>query len=112
MAESKKLKKCVNYLFEKETHKIKHSKTSLFEHLINVFNILKSWKCSEEICFAGLFHSIYGNEIFKIQVEKDREKIKDLIGQEAEKIVFDFNQNRNISKETSIVSLANDLDHV
>ena len=33
-----------------------------------------------DICYAGLFHSIYGNEIFSVKTETDRQIIEKLIG--------------------------------
>ena len=101
----------INYLISKKTQNIPHHNKSFFQHLLNVYNTLRKWNCPEDICFAGLFHSIYGNEIFKVQTEKNREVVKDIIGEQAEKIVFNFNQNRMLSNETKIISFANDLDH-
>jgi Rps23 Pro-64 3,4-dihydroxylase Tpa1-like proline 4-hydroxylase len=101
---------CINYLVSKKTQDIPHNNKTFFQHLLNVYNKLKKWNCNENICYAGLFHSIYGNEIFNVQIEKDREVIKDLIGIEAETLVYDFNKDRFKTKELRIISLANNLD--
>ncbi len=103
--------KCINYLITKKTQQVSHYNKSLFQHLINVYNTLRKWKCNEDICYAGLFHSIYGNEYFKQQTEKDRNIIKNLIGPKSELIVFQFNQNRIQNKDTRTISFANQLDH-
>lgn len=102
--------RCINYLISKKTQNIDHSNKSLFKHLINVYDKLRHWNLDEDICYAGLFHSIYGNESFDIQIEKDRNIIKDLIGSKAENLVYLFNQDRYQNKELKIISLANELD--
>ena len=103
--------KCVNYLVSKKTQQIPHYKKNLFQHLINVYDKLREWKCDEDVCYAGLFHSIYGNEYFKEQVEKDRNVIKNLIGEKAENLVYSYNKDRYQNKDLKIISLANELDH-
>lgn len=102
---------CVNYLFDKKTNLIPHSKGNFLDHLIEVYNILRKWNCNEDICFAGLLHSVYGNDIFQHQIEKDRKVISNLVGTKAEKIIFTFNKNRQENKEVSLISFANDLSH-
>lgn len=103
--------KCINYLVSKKTQEVPHYKKNLFQHLINVYNTLRMWKREEDLCYAGLFHSIYGNEYFTHQVEKDRFIIENLIGSRAESIVYQYNKDRNQNKNTRIISLANRLDH-
>lgn len=100
----------INYLISKKTQNIPHNGKSFFQHLVGVYDKLRYWQCDEDICFAGLFHSIYGNEIFKTVVEKDRNIIKDLIGNKAENLVYLFNQDRYQNKQLKIISLANELD--
>ena len=102
---------CINYLISKKTQQIPHYNKSFFQHLINVYNKLRRWKCEEDICYAGLFHSIYGNEYFKKETEKNRDIIKNLIGDKAENLVYLYNIDRYQNKSTRIISLANQLDH-
>ena len=101
---------CINYLINKKTNLIQHFKSNFFNHLINTYNILRSWKCNEDICFAGLFHSIYGNEFFKLKISENREEIKNLIGEKSEKFVYDFNNNRLAYDELKLISFANELE--
>jgi hypothetical protein len=103
--------KCINYLVNKKTQEISHHDKNLFQHLVNVYNKLRKWKCEEDICYAGLFHSIYGNEYFQQETESNRDVIKELIGDKAEGLVHLFNQNRIQNKDIRIISLANQLDH-
>tara|TARA_R100001480_G_scaffold83722_1_gene91886 strand:- start:551 stop:1426 length:876 start_codon:yes stop_codon:yes gene_type:complete len=103
--------KCINYLISKKTQEVPHYNKNLFQHLINVYDKLRKWKCNEDICYAGLFHSIYGNESFTQKIETDRSIIKNLIGSKAESLVYQYNNDRNQNKNTRIISLANKLDH-
>ena len=102
---------CINYLISKRTQQVSHYKKNLFQHLVNVYNKLREWRCEEDVCYAGLFHSIYGNEHFKEQIEKDRIVIKNLIGEKAENLVYLYNKDRYQNKNLKIISLANELDH-
>ena len=54
--------------------------------------ILSEGNCSDALCVAGLFHSIYGTVVFrpKMVPMDDRDKIKDLIGIESENLVYQF----------------------
>jgi hypothetical protein len=106
MLESIKYIKCINYLISKKTHTIYNNETTIFQSLLNVYNILRKWECSEDVCYAGLFHLI-----FKIETEKNRHIIKELIGEKSEKIVFDFNKNISSSLETNLIHFANKLNH-
>ena len=101
---------CINYLINKKTNTIPHYNKSLFQHLVNVYNKLRSWDCNEDICYAGLFHSIYGNEIFSVKTETDRQTIEKLIGKKAEYLVYLYNKDRYHNKDLKIIFLANELD--
>jgi len=103
--------KCINYLIFKKTQEVPHYNKNLFQHLINVYNKLRKWRLEEDLCYAGLFHSVYGNEYFTHKVETDRSVIKNLIGSKAESLVYQYNNDRNQNKNTRIISLANKLDH-
>lgn len=98
--------KSINYLINKKTQNLFDKEKSLFQHLINVYNILRKWNCCEDVCFAGIFYCVYENKIS----EKNRETIKDIIGEKAEKIIFDFNKNKFLSDETKIIFFAINLE--
>ncbi len=101
---------CINYLISKKTNQIPHNNNNLFNHLVNVYNKLRKWNCHEDICYAGLFHSIYGNDSFTFKTETNREAIKKLIGKDSELLVYLYNQDRYQNKKLKIISLANELD--
>lgn len=83
----------INYLVSKKTQDIPHGQDSLFQHSVNIYNKLRFWKCSEDVCFAGLFNFIYS-------IEKDRNIIQNIIGTKSENLIH---------KNLKIISLADKL---
>jgi hypothetical protein len=69
-----------------------HSGRRLIDHLLGVYRLLDSWGDAPEICRAGLFHSIYGTNIFTVKSAgfDDRPAIRDAIGAAAERLAFLF----------------------
>ena len=104
---------CINYLISKNTQSIPHNDKTFFDHLNSVYSLLKKVKAPEHVCRAGLFHSIYGNDVFNIPIEKDRQIIKSLIGEKAEQLVFTFNNTPREklikNKNKDIQTLIDDL---
>ena len=87
-------KRYIDFLKKYKANLKKHSEDRyLLEHLIGTYNLLKYWGMRKNVCVAGLFHSVYGNEYFtdKVLDIKDRRLIIDLIGEEAELLVYYFN---------------------
>lgn len=80
----------VDYLIELGCDKVKHSKTTLLNHLIGVRDILQEQGAPEYLQDAGLFHSVYGTTYFKPQVTQNRLIVQDLIGEQAELLVWYF----------------------
>jgi len=101
-----KYNNCINFLLNKNCNKINHSKSNFYNHLINTYNILKKWKQSEDLCYAGMFHNIYGNKYFNANLDVSREDIKSLIGEHAENLIFQYT---NINRESIIESKNNEL---
>lgn len=107
------------YLKSVNTHKIAHSGRTLFEHLYGTYNILVNEGQPEHICLAGLFHSIYGTNTFLHISETNRDIIRNIIGNDAEKLVWLFSnpdrknnwQNLNLMSDDinalKIIELAN-----
>jgi len=67
-----------------------HINGNLLEHLKGTSELLIKWGNREELCNAGLYHSVYGTQEYNKQVINDRSKVINIIGEEAEKIVFYF----------------------
>jgi hypothetical protein len=106
----------IAYLTEKNTRNILHGQRSLFDHLVGVYDLLKKYDQREDLCLAGLFHSIYGTTSFTSQTETDRTVIKNIIGEEAEKIVWNFSKRpmdknwNHRNNEIKILSLCNQVE--
>jgi hypothetical protein len=64
----------------------------LFDHLVGTHDLLQAWGSREDICDAGLFHSIYGTVRFhhKSWPLEQRDVIRGLIGDYAEELACLF----------------------
>ena len=69
---------------------VSHSGETLYEHLLGVQKNLKDMGAPEYLQDAGLFHSVYGTSSFQHQSTNDRDKVRELIGEQAEEVVFMF----------------------
>lgn len=69
-----------------------HSDADLLAHLRGVHDLLRAWDSSDALCDAGLFHSVYGTEIFPTgAVPRElRPVVRELIGEQAETLVHLF----------------------
>lgn len=69
-----------------------HSGRTLFDHLSGTRDLLAEWGNDEDICAAGLFHSIYGTQYYKVQsASLDRRRdVAAAIGDRAERMAFLF----------------------
>ncbi|HQU42164.1 MAG TPA: hypothetical protein PK867_05105, partial [Pirellulales bacterium] len=79
-----------DFLVSLGTDKVPHTNEVFLAHLIGVYRDLESWGCDDELCRAGLFHSIYGTERFQrfsLPLAR-RGEIHDLIGPRAERLAF------------------------
>jgi len=83
-------KQLTDYLVALGTDKVPHTNEFFLAHLIAVHRDLKAWGCDEELCRAGMFHSIYGTERFQrfsLPVER-RGEVRELIGPRAERLAY------------------------
>ncbi|WCN82392.1 DUF6817 domain-containing protein [Micromonospora sp. LH3U1] len=69
-----------------------HSEANLLTHLRGVHDLLAEWGSRQALCDAGLFHSVYGTEIFPTGAipHELRPAVQDLIGAEAEMLAYLF----------------------
>jgi hypothetical protein len=84
------LKRLTTRLEELGIERIPHSGKTYLGHLVSVYRLMKSHGCSEELCQAGLFHSIYGTEQFqgfKLELNQ-RSEVTELIGERAERLAY------------------------
>ena len=86
-----KYREMVQFLTNLGTESIGHSGDKKYlAHLVSVFNDVRSWGGSQYLARSGMFHSIYGTQLFQgftLPVER-RDELKALIGEDAEWIAF------------------------
>lgn len=84
------LKQLTDYFQQVGATDIDHSTKSYLAHAVGVYSDLKRWGCEEDIARAGLFHSIYGTELFRdFTLPLDhRSEVQQLIGERAERIAW------------------------
>jgi hypothetical protein len=86
----KNLKRLTDYLVALEIEKVPHTQSTYLKHLISVYQYMQRQGCTEEVCRAGLFHSIYGTELFqgfKLPLDR-RAELRELIGERAERLAY------------------------
>ena len=73
---NKDFKRLTDFLVAMGVEQVPHSHKSYLGHLIAVYRYLEGQGCSEDVCRAGMFHSIYGTERFqgfKLPLERNGE---------------------------------------
>jgi SM-20-related protein len=75
---------------ENLTKNINHCGQPFFRHLYNTALILERARMPDYVVLAGLYHSIYGTEYFNPPISVTREKVAELIGNQAEDLVHIF----------------------
>lgn len=76
-------------------HKVAHLDEPLANHLVRTGQILIAMGASENLCLAGIFHGSYGTQGFHMDEigdipESQREILRDIIGHQAEQLVYHF----------------------
>ena len=84
------IKAFTQYLIDLGIDQVPHSGKSFLAHLVNVYRLMESRGCSEELCRAGMFHSIYGTQQFQaFKLDTDRRaEVQALIGDRAEWLAY------------------------
>jgi hypothetical protein len=93
------LDELLDYLVDLGADDTQHTHGSLRQHLRGTYGLLREWQAPERLCLAGLFHSVYGTETFtKTTVPlEQRETIRQLIGADAEELVYLWGRMRRAS---------------
>ena len=80
----------LRFLRKANTEGMPHSDRGLFDHLLGTQQLLVEWGARPALCDAGLFHSIYSTEHYeqKAVALTRRDEVRQLIGEEAESLVF------------------------
>jgi hypothetical protein len=87
---SSDIKRQVDFLVGLGINDVPHTQKTYLAHLTNVYRYMKGLGCSEEVCQAGLFHSVYGTERFQgftLPLER-RGEVRELIGERAERLAY------------------------
>jgi hypothetical protein len=83
-------KELTNFLVGLGIEEVPHTGKSYLAHLVAVYRLMEAEGCNEELCRAGMFHSIYGTELFqgfKLGLER-RAEVRELIGERAERLGY------------------------
>jgi hypothetical protein len=83
-------KRLTDFLVGLGVEDISHTRKSYLAHLIGVYRLMEANGCSEELCRAGMFHSIYGTQLFQgftLPLER-RPEVAELIGNRAERLAY------------------------
>src|SRR5579871_685155 len=83
-------KRLTDFLVSEGVEAVPHSNKSYLAHLIGVYRYMEARDCDEVLCRAGMFHSIYGTELFqgfKLPLER-RADVRNLIGERAERLGY------------------------
>src|SRR6202161_1092617 len=86
----KNYKRMTDFLVELGIDKINHTTKTSLGHLIGLYRLMETLGCAEELCRAGMFHSIYGTQLFqgfKLSLDQ-RPQLRDLIGERAERLAY------------------------
>jgi len=83
-------KRLTEFLLAEGIDRVEHSQKTYLAHLVGLWRLMEAHGCNEELCRAGMFHSIYGTELFqgfKLPFER-RGEIRGLIGERAERLAY------------------------
>jgi hypothetical protein len=86
----KDYKRLTDFLIGMGVEQVPHTHKTYLAHLIAVFRSLESQGFPEDVCRAGMFHSIYGTERFQgftLPLER-RDEVRSLIGERAERLAY------------------------
>jgi hypothetical protein len=86
----KAYKQMTDFLVGMGVEQVPHTHKSYLGHLIAVYRSLESQGFPEDVCRAGMFHSIYGTERFRgftLPLERQSE-VRALIGDRAERLAY------------------------
>jgi hypothetical protein len=87
---SEDITRLTDFLIGLRIEKIAHSNESFLSHLVGVYRLMEERGFTQELCRAGMFHSIYGTELFQrfaLSLDK-RPEVRALIGERAECLAY------------------------
>ncbi len=71
---------------------LEHSASTLWSHLVGTFRILEAWGAPQDVCLAGLLHSVYSTQYFRSAIIPDsrRREVATRVGNRAERLAHAF----------------------
>jgi hypothetical protein len=84
------MKKLTDFLLQLGIEQVAHTGKTYLAHLIGVYRLMEAQDCDAELCAAGMFHSIYGTQLFQgftLPLER-RPEVRALIGERAERLAY------------------------
>lgn len=104
-----RLDEMIEVLGRQGAREIWHKHGTFLDHLLGVWRILTIWRQPADVCRLGLMHSIYSNSFVRMKVfdaehADGRAAVRDLVGEEAERLVYLFCEIRR----EELLSLAGD----
>jgi hypothetical protein len=84
------IRRFIDYLAGLGIDKVGHTTGTFLGHLVGVYRLMEVQGCDKEVCLGGMFHSIYGTELFQgfALPLKLRPEIQALIGERAERLAY------------------------
>ncbi|KAI4339319.1 hypothetical protein MLD38_024276 [Melastoma candidum] len=70
-----------------------HKHGSFLDHLLDIYRVLKLWRCPDAVCLCGLFHSAYSNSYVNLAIfdpSTGRDTVRGHVGEEAERLIHLF----------------------
>ncbi|CAE8604531.1 unnamed protein product [Polarella glacialis] len=85
-----------------------HKHGHFYSHLHDVWQMLCAWGQPQAICRLGLFHSAYSNSfvsmnLFNPDTEAGRAELRDLVGEDAENLIYKFCVINRQEMETEVL---------
>jgi hypothetical protein len=64
--------------------------SAILPDLVQTYEILRGWQCSDAVCLAGLFHGVYGTTASPepLLPLRQRQRVREVIGEQAEELVY------------------------
>ena len=85
-------KTVINFLKKNGVSGLSHTNFGLLDHLVGTEDLLRSWNAQQDVCVAGLMHSVFGTEYYKQKLipQSMCEKVEKIIGKNATNLVYLF----------------------
>jgi hypothetical protein len=80
----------LSFLHRIGSNEVNHSGRTLLTHLIGTYRLLLARGADQDVCLAGLYHSVYGTSHMRCTLPVDRAGVRARIGERAERLAWLF----------------------